>query len=132
MSKTHQFNISAALTLVSSTHSVDAVTVARAALKASLTTEAGKVKYAESRGQQRFIADLFSSDKSDEEVIIQILRAGLRDVIREALTEASDSDQRIKVGDVKVTLKASESSALARSCDCNACYECKIARGGAE
>ncbi|CBZ42000.1 Gp5.5-like host HNS inhibition [Pseudomonas phage phi15] len=105
MSMTHKFNVSLECTVVSSQEAVDGLKVARAALRASRETEAGKAKYATLTGGQKFLQDLFMSDKTDEEVVVQILRNGLRDILGETAKEATDSSQTVRFGNISVKVR---------------------------
>lgn len=105
MSTTHEFNISLEATVVTGQESVDGLKVARAAVKAAAETKAGRAKLEGLRGDKKYLNELFRSDKSDEEVIIQIIRNGLRQVIGELASEASDSDQTVRFGNISVKVR---------------------------
>ncbi|QNJ57279.1 hypothetical protein Stalingrad_28 [Pseudomonas phage Stalingrad] len=105
MSNAHKFNISLEATVVTAQTAVDQLTVARAAVKVAATTKAGLAKMEGLRGDKKYLNDLFRSDKSNEEVIVQILRNGLRQVIGELAGEASDSEQTVRFGNISVKVR---------------------------
>lgn len=104
MAKTFQFTTTFDSTVVVSQETVDSLVAARAAIKAIVGTKSFAATRARSDGHDRFMQDLFLSEKSDDEVIAQIIRIGMRDSIRANVAE-KNSDQTIKVGDVVVTQK---------------------------
>lgn len=105
MSNTHKFNISLEATVVTAQTAVDSLKVARAAVKAAADTESGREKLEGLRGDKKYLNELFRSDKSDEEVIVQILRNGLRQVIGELAEEACDSEQTVRFGNISVKVR---------------------------
>ena len=124
MAKTLKLNVSFPMTIVVATKTLEALKVTR--------EECRKVpaeQIAELEGEAKFRAGLFMGDLSDEKLLELIYRAGIREFItKDMRREISGDEARVKLGSVKVTFE--DRSVLARSCDCNACYECKIANGG--
>lgn len=88
-------------------------------------------KFAALSRAERFKIDLFDSDKTVEQIAETLTRAAIREFIRTDFTkDFTGPDETCRTGDVRVVFE--NRSVLARSCDCNACYECKIARGGSD
>ncbi|WYW04472.1 host HNS inhibition protein [Pseudomonas phage vB_PpuP-Mudajogi] len=83
------------------------------------------------RGHTKYRVELMASDKTDEQCFEQIYREGIREFLKKDMVkELQGNESRIRVGDIRVVY--ADQSVLARSCDCNACFECKIARGGSD
>ncbi|AKG94369.1 hypothetical protein VO98_135 [Pseudomonas phage phiPsa17] len=125
MAKTLKLNVSFPMSVVVNTETCKGLEVARAAAREA-------IKQGTTNGNKRdFMLNVFASDKTTEEVLEIIIRSGVRQLVREELTrEMTNDETRATVGDIKVSFE--DSSVLARSCDCNACFECKIARGGSD
>ena len=125
MAKTLKLNVTFPMSVVVNTQTVKALEIARAAAREA-------VKQGELNGDKRdSMVHVFASDKPTEEVLEIIIRSGVRGLIRDELTRGLTNDEtRATVGNIKVAFEGN--SALARSCDCNACFECKIARGGSD
>ncbi|WZX11488.1 hypothetical protein YZUPF006_000026 [Pseudomonas phage YZU-PF-006] len=123
MAKTLKLNVSFPMTVVVNTDACKGLSIARAAAREA-------VKQGTINGNKKDnMLNVFASDNTDEEVIEIILRSGVRELVRNELTrEMSNDETKATVGDIKVSFE--NNSVLARSCDCNACYECKIANGG--
>lgn len=124
MAKTLKLNVSFPMTIVVST---DTITALKETREEARLIPAEKI--AELKGETKFRAELFRGDKSEEELLELIYRAGIREFItKDMRNEIAGNEAKIRLGSVKVSFE--DSSVLARSCDCNACYECKIANGG--
>ncbi|UAV89431.1 hypothetical protein SNK_28 [Pseudomonas phage SNK] len=126
MAKTLKLNVAFGMTVVINSETEKGFEVARAAARES-------VKQGVLNGNKKdSMLHVFASDKTSEEVFEIILRSGVRELIRKELTsEMNNGETSATVGNIKVTFEK-RSDVLARSCDCNACYECKIARGGSD
>ncbi|AHZ95006.1 hypothetical protein phiPSA2_25 [Pseudomonas phage phiPSA2] len=95
--------------------------------------EVSPEKVATLTGQKRYYMEVFRSERTDEEVLRVVFKDSLIECAKEAATEMNQEGIRVKGHQTVVTFpepNAKIASALARSCDCNACYECKIANGG--
>jgi hypothetical protein len=107
MSKTFKMTVNFPLTLVVSTETVKEFTEAR--------EEARKVLYLGKvlKGENKFRVELLASDKTDDEVLETIFRAGVRQVLREDfLKGVCGNESKGRMGDVKVVYQ----TAPKRSC----------------
>lgn len=126
MAKTLKLNVAFGMTVVINSETEKGFEVARVAARES-------VKQGVLNGNKKdSMLHVFASEKTSEEVFEIIIRSGVRELIRNELTrEMNNGETSTTVGNIKVTFEK-RSDVLARSCDCNACYECKIARGGSD
>ena len=99
MSVTNKFTVTFNLTTVIHSDAQRDLIAARGDLKALVA--AGK-PLPEVKGPSKFVQDLFVSEKTDEEVIVQLVRTGARDLIHQAFKEECRRAQNFRVGDVSV------------------------------
>lgn len=105
MAKTLKLNVSFPMTIVVAT---DTITALKATREEARLIHSEKI--AKLNGETKF-------------------RAGIREFItRYMRNKIAGNEAKIRLGSVKVSFE--DNSLLARSCDCNACHECKIANGG--
>lgn len=124
MAKTFKLNVSFPVTIVVPSDTEKDFSESREIARKIITENTKPL-----RGETKFRIELMASDKSDEEVLQTIFRAGIREFLRtDFAKEIGGTESNVRVGDTRVTFEARD--VLARSCDCNACYECKIANGG--
>ena len=86
-------------------------------------------KYAELTGSKKALVDTLLKDDFTVEGFVQLsVRGGLREFIKDDLRKEFNQEgltfDRVQT---KVTYSDPK-----RSCDCNACYECRVARGDIE
>lgn len=126
MAKTLKLNVTFPMSIVVSSETIKDFAEAREEARKMLADENIKARL---KGETKYRVELLAGDKTDEQCFEQIYRQGIREFIKKDLAkEISGNEARLRIGDVKVTFE--DRSVLARSCDCNACYECKIANGG--
>lgn len=101
MAKTLKLNVSFPMTIVVST---DAMTAIKAIREEVRLTPAEKI--AELTGETKFSAELFRGDKSEEEMLELIYRAGIREFItKDMRKEIAGNEARIRLGSVKVVFE---------------------------
>lgn len=88
-------------TTVLNTKEVNSFVIARAALAAAKAQGA----LPEITGAGLYVQNLMLSDKSDEEVITQLVRNGIRDLITGAFKDESSEANSFRVGNIKTTLR---------------------------
>lgn len=119
MAMTHKFNVSFELTTVLSGEEIQALIAARGALKALKAANQPLPEAQKGRGE--WLQRLFVSDKTDEEVVIAVVRDTIRVFLRESCASESSSTQTLKCGNVSVKVRDQQ-------CNCNACHECRVRR----
>ncbi|QNJ57463.1 hypothetical protein [Pseudomonas phage Waldo5] len=82
------------------------------------------------KGHQRYVIDVLRSERTDEEVVKVVFKDSLIEVAKEQAREVNEEGVRMKGHQVVVSFE--DDSVVKRACDCGACFECKVARGGAE
>lgn len=128
MAMTLKLNVTFPMSIVVSSETIKDFQEAREEARKILADEKAKSRL---KGETKYRVELLAGDKTDEQCFEQIYRQGIRECIKKDLAkEIAGNESRVRVGDVKVAFE--DQSVLARSCDCNACFECKIARGGSD
>lgn len=128
MAMTLKLNVTFPMSIVVSSETIKDFAEAREEARKILADEKAKSRL---KGETKYRVELLAGDKTDEQCFEQIYRQGIRESIKKDLAkEIAGTESRVRVGDVKVAFE--DRSVLARSCDCNACFECKIARGGSD
>jgi hypothetical protein len=116
MAKTFKLNVSFPMSLVVSTETVKDFTETRGEAREILARGTAL------KGETKFRVELLASDKTDDEVLETIFRAGIRQVLREDfLKGVCGNESRGRLGDVKVTF---EVPMVPRSCDRCIVAEC--------
>jgi hypothetical protein len=109
MAKTFKLNVSFPMSLVVHTETVKDFTETRGEAREILARGTAL------KGETKFRVELLASDKTDDEVLETIFRAGIRQVLREDFLKGVCGDEsRGRLGDVKVTF---ETPMVPRSCD---------------
>ncbi|QNJ57513.1 hypothetical protein [Pseudomonas phage PlaquesPlease] len=102
MAKTLKLNVSFPMTIVVATETIEALKLSR--------EEARKVpaeKIAELKGEAKYRAELFRGDKSEEELMELIYRAGIREFItKDMRREISGDEAKVRLGSVKVAYES--------------------------
>uniref|UniRef100_A0AB74UQ40 Host HNS inhibition protein n=1 Tax=Salmonella phage Phylax-28 TaxID=3349226 RepID=A0AB74UQ40_9CAUD len=101
MAKTFKLNVSFPMTIVVATDTITALKETR--------EEARKIpaeKIAELTGETKFRAELFRGDRSEEELLELIYRAGIREFItKDMRNEIAGNEAKIRLGSVKVVFE---------------------------
>lgn len=107
MSKTFKLSVNFPLSLVVSAETIEDFIKTRKEAREILAT--GKVL----KGEAKFRVELLASDKTDDEVLETVYRAGIRQILREGfIKDLCGNESRGRLGDVKVVYEA----APKRSC----------------
>ena len=109
MSKTFKLSVNFPLSLVVSAETIQDFTETRKEAREILAS--GKAL----KGEAKFRVDLLASDKTDDEVLETVYRAGIRQILREGfIKDLCGSEARGRMGDIKVVFEA---PMVPRSCD---------------
>lgn len=102
MSKTLKLTVSFPMTIVVKTDTITQLRESREEARKIPAEEVAKL-----RGETKFRFELFTGDKSDEEVLETIYRQGLRSGVRELIMgEIQGNESTCRLGDIKVTFQA--------------------------
>lgn len=84
---------------------------------------------AEMSANKRHLVDLMIGDMSAEELMKVMFRQGFRDYAKDEMSKELNGSG-LKFDRLQTKVAFSDNSPKGRFCSCNACFECKIARGG--